>query len=50
MPGGAWGACAVPASNSATFYHFIDAASGANDLMKRAFFAMLGCSEQERSV
>lgn len=34
MPQGAWTAHAVPASNSATFYHFIDAAFVANGFMK----------------
>lgn len=35
MPQGAWAAHAAPASNSAaTFYHFIDAASGGNGFTK----------------
>lgn len=34
MPQGAWVAPAVPASNSAAFYHFIDAVSGANGFRK----------------
>lgn len=42
MPQGAWGAHADPANNSATFYHFIDAASGANDFKKRAFLCYAG--------
>lgn len=42
MPQGPWAAHAVPARNSATFYHFIDAASGANGFTKGVFIFCAG--------